>query len=332
MQSVILFFLVFINSVFCSYSDAEIEDLLMVLSNPSNPSLEDYRKIEHYFEYGERPYLAMMKKNTHVSEREFDFRISQLRNFKLVGPNGEMPILQLFASNVTEDTKDRCILIYGSYNPHYPGRVLRLAEELKECGYSGYIMLRIGGIPDLSHGGARLCMIPYTWRVHLFKEAVRQGFTKILYLDASLHPLTDLAAAFDVIDDYGLFSCTTGGWPCDEFADYIRYVGIPVERRYEIPWIYGHTMGLNFTNEKICQLFQRWDQEMHRIENFCSMGDDVIFTCLAWDLGFRPFFSLQDIVGFYDFPPPMGSFSSSLIFYQDNHRLLIRSGWGAVYD
>src|SRR5258708_5049742 len=123
MKRLILFFLVFISRGICSYSDQEIEDLLMSLSNPFNPSLEDYRLIERYFQHGQRPYLERMTKRA-----DLGFRIQQLRNFKLAGPNGEMPILELYASNVTENTKDRCILIYGSYNSYYPGRALRLFE------------------------------------------------------------------------------------------------------------------------------------------------------------------------------------------------------------
>jgi len=68
------------------------------------------------------------------------------------------------------------------------------------------------------------------------------------------------------------------------------------------------------------------------MEGFCSMGDDVLFTCLAWDRGIRPFFLFHEIIGIYDFPPLIGSFPSSLLLYQDTHRLLIRAGWGSVYD
>lgn len=324
------FLLLLFVQIACAYTDPEIEHLLKCISNPYNPSIEDYRLIESYFLYGNRPYLETMRKNTHIPETEMDFRIQQLRNFKLVCPCGEMPVFEIYASHVTEETKDRCIIIYASYNRYYPQRARRLFEELKECGYSGHILLRIGGIPNIAEGGARLSTIPYTWRVNLFKEARSRGFTKILYLDGSLHPLSDLSQAFKVMDETGLFSCTTGDWPRDDYIEYIRYVGIPDELKDQIPWIYGHTIGLNFNQEKVRHLFDEWDRQMHRMEDFCSMGDDVLFACLAWAQGFRPSFSFDEIIELYDFPPP--SPPPSLLLYQDNHRLLIRSGWSPAYD
>lgn len=332
MKRLILAILVCITRALCSYTDSEIEELLASLSNPFNPTLEDYRLIEHYFQYGERPYLETMRKVTHIPAADMDFRVKQLRSCMLVGQNGEMPIFQLHACNVRPDTEDRCILIYATYNSFYPGRALRLFEELKECGYSGHIMLRIGGIPDISNGGARLCTIPYTWRINFFKEALRKGFTKILYLDACLHPLSDFSLVFDIMEDEGLFSCSTGDWPWDQFTEYFPRIDVPFERRHEMPWLYGYAHGLNFANEKIQQLFQLWDEKSHEIEDFCCMGDDVFFTCLAWKFGFRPQFEFGEVVGASDFHPSAGYFPPSILFYQDNHRVLIRSGFSSVYD
>jgi hypothetical protein len=302
MNRLILFFLICISQVWGKYFDPEIEALLRSLSNPSNPTLEDYHLIESYFQFGERPYFKNMTKRA-----DLNYRIKQLRNFKLVGPNGEMPITELYASNVREGTKDRCILIYGSYNRDYPEKARRLFEALKVCGYSGYIMLRIGGIPDISHGGARLCTIPWTWRINFFKEAVRRGFKQILYIDASYHPLNDLSEIFDVVDNYGLFSYTVDiDWIENMYNDYIQHLGIPVEQMHQIPWFDPHILGLNFTNEKINQLFQKWDEEMHQEIGFCTIGDDVPFTCIAWLLGFRPYFYWDEVIGpsklFYKVP------------------------------
>lgn len=313
-----------------SYTDPEIENLLASLSDLYNPSLKDYRLIEHYYQHGDRPYLETMKKNTQVQDDIFNFRMKQLRDFKLVGPNGEMPILIIEALNIREETKDRCILICGSFNSHYPEKIKRLYQELMECGYSGHVMIRIGGIPNISEGGAKLSLIPYTWRINFFKEARRMGFTKILYLESTLHPLTDLSDIFNTIDSYGLFSCHIGPWPYNEFIEYIKRVGIPMESSSQIPWLAGHLCGLNFTHEKISQLFDRWDREIHRMDGFCSLGDDVLFNCLAWQLGFRASHSFFDIVQVHDFPP--STVPPNLILYQDNHKMAIREGWGLPHD
>ena len=133
---------------------------------------------------------------------------------------------------------------------------------------------------------------------NFFKEAVRGGFKKILYIDTAYHPLNDLSVAFDVMDKYGLFSYTVViDWVENIYNGYIQHLGIPIEQMHQIPWFDGHIVGLNFTNEKINQLFQKWDEEMHQEEGFCTIGDDVPFTCIAWSLGFRPHFLWDEVIG-----------------------------------
>lgn len=316
-----------------AYSDPEIEKLLSSLSDPYCPSLEDYRLIENYYQFGERPYIDQIRKDSHIQGAELDYRIQQLRNFKLVGPNGEMPIREVHALNVTEETKDRCILIYASYNAHYPQRARRLLQELKERGYSGHVILRVGGFPNISNRGAKLCTIPYTFRLAFFHEALEMGFTKILYLDATLHPLNDLSTLFSDIDQYGYFSChMSKGWFDDCFAGHAKFLGIPFEQKAQIPWVLGYATGLDFTNEKTRKLFEAWEDYMHRIDEFCFIGDDIVFTCLIWSFNFPQPYPFDKTIAVSDFEPAPGSFSNSMLFYMDCHKTVIREGWGSLYD
>jgi len=328
----LLFALLCIRVVF-AYTDPEIEKLLDSLSDPYHPSLEDYRLIEHYFQYGDRPYIETIRRTAHVEGDDFDFRIHQLRNFKLVGPNGEMPIMELHPINVREETQNKCILIYASYNPHYPQRALRLLGDLKECGYSGYVMLRIGGFPNISNDGIKLCTLPFTFRIAFFQEALHMGFTKILYLDGALHPLNDLSAVFDAMDKYGYFSSHMGGgwYTPDRFHTQAKFYNISAELRPHIPFIQGYATGLNFTDKKICQLFETWNRDMQRVDEFCQ-GDDVVFSILIWNLDFPLYFPFETTVHISDFPPFPDSLPPSFLFYMDQHKVAIRQGWGSLYD
>lgn len=324
--------LLFIRVLF-AYSDPEIENLAASLSDPYHPSLEDYLLIENYFQHGNRPYIETIRRTAHVEGDDFDFRIHQLRNFKLVGPNGEMPIMELHPINVSKETNDRCILIYTSFNSHYPQRAFRLLSDLKECGYSGYVMLRIGGFPNMSEDGIKLCALPFTFRIAFFREAINLGFTKILYLDGAMHPLNDLSEVFDAMDDYGYFSTyMDGGWyTTDRFHTQAKFYDIPFEDRPLIPFIHGYATGLNFTHPEISHLFDRWHQDMQRVDVFCQ-GDDVIFSILMWKFDIPLFFPFASTVHISDFPPDRDSLPSSFLFYMDLHKLAIRQGWGALYD
>ena len=333
MQKKIVPFILFAVRILSAYSDPEIEKLSASLSDPYHPSLEDYRKIEHYFQYGERPYIETIRRTAHVEGDDFDFRVHQLRNFKLVGPNGEMPIMELHSIKVREETKNRCILIYASYNSHYPQRALRLLRDLKECGYSGHVMLRIGGFPNICNDGIKLCALPFMFRIAFFREALKMGFTQILYLDGALHPLDDLSEVFDAMDNYGFFSChMSGGWfTPDRFHTQAKFYDLPAEVRSSIPFIQGYATGLNFTDKKICQLFEVWSQDMQRVDEFCQ-GDDVVFAIHIWKRGFPLYFPFETTVHISDFPPLPDSLPTSFLFYMDQHKLAIREGWGSLYD
>lgn len=326
-------FLLFILLGF-AYSDPEIEKLLDSLSDPYHPSLEDYRKIEHYYQYGERPYLETIKKCAHVEAKEVEYRIQQLRNFKLVGPNGEMPLMELHSINVREETKNRCILIYASHNQHYPERAFRLLDELRECGYSGHVMLRIGGFPNVSNEGIKLCTVPFTFRIAFFREALQMGFTQILYMDATMHPLTDLSVVFDAMDLFGYYSCYTGsGWLAEKrFLAHAEFYKIPLELRSQIYFIQGYVTGLNFTNKKACELFEAWSEVMQTIDEFCSIGDDHHFSELVWHFDLPLLFFFPDTIYVSDFPPAPDSLPSSFLFYMDQHRTAMRQGWGSLFD
>ena len=173
-----------------SYTDPELERLWNSISDMANPTLEDYRMIESHLRNGDRSYLERLRTTWEFYHPDLgsflNGRLEQRRNFKLIGSNGEAPVFEIHQMNPTEETKDRCILIYASYNNSYPRKLRNIVEELRERGFSGTVMIRIGGFPNLSEGGLQFCPFFGVWKNEFIKEAIRMGFTKKRWINANL--------------------------------------------------------------------------------------------------------------------------------------------------
>ena len=329
----LLFFVLAVRAL-SSYVDEELLDLWASIPNIYEPTLADYRLIESYLQNGRRPYLENLPETswTNIGD-EVNVRVKIIRDFKLVGPNGEMPIFEKHELNVTEETKDRCVLVFGSYNPPYPEKVYHVLQELKECGYSGTVMIRIGGYPNLSHEGLKSSPFHGRWKLEFFKEARRMGYKKIVHLDTHVHPTCDLSAVFQVMDENGGFFYGHGPWlnVNKNFMNFGPYLNIPPEQMPEIHFVSGCVLGLNFSNRQVVKLFDEWEERMRRVDQFYCIGqEEITFMALAHKYHLTatpPSYSLGD------FPPDMANPSNGwMLFFFDMHRVPIRYGWGALYD
>ena len=282
----------------CAYSDPELEALWSSLSNVNNPSLEDYRLVENYLQNGIRPYFETLRNTSsyYFCVDDFHFREKKLRDFKLLGPNSEMPIRELHHLNPCEATKDRCILMYASYNGIYPEKIYQVLGEIKQCGYSGDVIIQIGGFPNISHGGLKL--VPFSgWKQEFIKEARDLGYKKIVHLDTSLHPLNDLSEMFKIIEQHGYFFLHhTWDWKSMAPPSYCKFLKVPFGER-DIPWVACYAIGFDFTNLAVQNLFEEWEKLMLPTEDFMMLGpDEFIITALAWRYRFKPVVYLHDCV------------------------------------
>ncbi len=142
--------------------EEEVETVFAKIHDLSSPTLEEYRTIEEFLKNGQRPYLLPLIENFN-NEPACNRTIKTRRigkNLKLVGDHDEMPLLKLFHLN-NPISKDRCILLYASYNAPYPDMVMHIVTELEKTGYQGDVLVRIGGYPLLENEGIKLCHIPY---------------------------------------------------------------------------------------------------------------------------------------------------------------------------
>lgn len=286
MKILIAFFLC-VTTCVNAYIDEELLDLWSSVSDVYNPTFDDYTLIESYLKYGERPYLENLPEVSwgNIPKYEIKLRTQIMRDFKLLGPNGEMPIFEVHHLNVTEETRDRCILVYGSYNDPYPKNAFRILEELQKWGYSGTVMIRIGGFPNMVAEGIKSSPFHGRWKVEFFKEALRMGYRKIVHLDTHATPLNDLSALFDTLERTGCFYIDCGPWLRinENFAQFAEPLMIPTDEVENVRFIIGCVVGLNFSNPKISRLFQEWDDRMQKIDEFYCIGvDEMSFMSLAW--------------------------------------------------
>lgn len=327
MKILIFSFLIF-HSIF-SYTDPELEALWTSLSDINNPTLQDYKLIEDYFQHGKFIPLQMETEGTekNLGFQLDDFRIKQRRNWKFIGSKDEMPVFEWHKMNLTPETEKRCICIYATYNGVYPKKAYRLLKELEENGYSGNVLLRIGGFPNLANGGIKYSPFMAMWKMQFFHEALSMGFTQIVVWETSMNPLTDASYIFDCMEAAGYFlPCARGcggaflpkGLPPEQFDVFKIYSS---DTR-PIPWTVPYVVGFNFESDVGSRLFYEWDTAVKDFESFTCCEREGYFICaIMWRNNCAPSgnYCTQTIEGFSP-PDPKTISERNLLFYHDLHR------------
>lgn len=282
MKKMWFFWILIFHSLY-SYTDPELEALWGSLSDVCNPTLQDYKLLENYFQHGKFIPLQMEVEGTsrNLGFRLDDFRIRQRRNWKFIGSNEEMPIFEWHQLNLTPETENRCICIYSTYNGTYPQKAYRVLRELQENGYSGNVLLRIGGFPNLADGGLKFSPFMAMWKLEFFNEARRMGFTQIVVWETSMHPLTDAGYIFECMKQTGYFlPCAIGkggaffprGSPSEIFDVFKIHT-------MNIPWMVPYVVGFNFDSDLGSQLFDEWDTAVKDFEVFTCCERENYFIC-----------------------------------------------------
>jgi len=277
------FLLVIVLQAF-AFQDAELTRLWYSIEDITNPTMEEYEKIETYLREGRRAYLDPLAHHN---------RITLIKNLKLIGVNGEMPIFEKHSFKINKDSKTRCIVLFGSYNGIYPQKTRNLLKELEKCGYSGHVLLRIGGFPDLENGGLKICHVPYAFKVAALREAQRLGYEEILWLDTALHPLTNLETIFSVIKERGFFF-TSVGFLSDNMSTHLlsaaEFLGVTSAQYQQIPHISSSMIGLNMKCPEAIQLLRNWHAKTEEVySNITCWPEELSLAVIAWRLHCAPY-------------------------------------------
>lgn len=271
----------------------EISSLWASISDICHPSLNDYLLLDTHLKT-KRSYLLFPQ------DPLYEFRLSRILGFQLLGPNQELPYFEDICVNVTPKTENRCILLFASRSGIYPDKAQSLIEEIKKNGYSGHILLQIGGFPNTENEGLKLCHIPYAFKAAFIMQAKLLGFKHILWLDLAIHPLNNLEMFFGEIRKRGYLFTTVGSLQDNAPGHLLAAalsLGITPEMYREIPHLASAIIGVNTESEKAMKFLDDWLSEIEKVSPCISwFPEEISFSVTAHRVGCKPLFRFGSLV------------------------------------
>lgn len=277
--------------LFCSCLHAEeVSSQPVVYSQIKDiyhPTDEDYRLVQKYLSFGERPEITRMK----------DYNYEHVaRNLKIIGETSEeLPRYEVIPVNCDMSEKNNCIMIYSTFNRNYPKGLERLVEHIRESDFKGHILCRLGGWPDAEGGSLVLAHVPYAFKVSFFKEAQRLGFKRAFWLDTAVVPLVSLNEIFKMIEEKGYFimgnSHMIGPYINESAA---RALGVTIDEAQHIPSCSAGIFGVDFSNEKGKKVIDLWYKAaLDKDAFFSSRSDQTALSVILYQMGMNDFVSIK---------------------------------------
>jgi hypothetical protein len=265
------------------------EELYSLIKDLHHPTLDDYRLIQNYLSHAPREDLRKLKdcNYEHVT-----------RTFKIIGtaPH-EMPRHGMIAVNCSEESKEHCILVYASFNRHYPKGLERLVNSIKASDFVGHILYRVGGWPDAEGGSLTLAHIPYAFKACFFKEAERLGYKRAFWLDTSLLPLVSLNTFFDAIKENGYVVMGNDHMVGPYFNESAAaYYGITRQEAYKIPSCSAGIFGVDFTVPHGREIIDRWYKAaLDREAYYSARLEQNSLSIILYQMGLRDFIPFEKL-------------------------------------
>lgn len=104
---------------------------------------------------------------------------------------------------------------------------------------------------------------PYAFKIYAIEEARRQGYNKILWLDASVFPVKDITPVFDWLTEKGIFLEEAGHYAGTWSPQYVLdYFGITKEQAMQMPMFAAGYCGFDFNNPISIEFFAEWKESM----------------------------------------------------------------------
>jgi hypothetical protein len=195
---------------------------------------------------------------------------------------------------------NRAVIISAGIGGWYAQGVRRLERSLVFEGWGGNILTWKDDYPPNSH---RHEDFPYYMKIAAFEEALRQGYTHILWVDASFWAVKRPDKMFDIINDQGYYFFSSGYNLAQSVNDNaLEYVGLSRDVAEGLnEWASG-CVGINFNNDDGKNLYNRWKQLMDaglskgsRLHDNQSSDSRFLFhrqdqSCLSlaiWEHGFK---------------------------------------------
>lgn len=154
----------------------------------------------------------------------------------------------------------KAAIISAGIGGWYAQGVKRLEQSLNFNGWAGNTLTWKDEYPPNSH---RHEDFPYYMKIAAFEEALRQGYTHILWLDASFWAVKNPMKMFDLINEQGYYFFSSGYNLAQSVNDTaLQYVNLSRDEAEKVTeWASG-CVGINFENEAGKSLYTRWKQLM----------------------------------------------------------------------
>lgn len=246
------------------------------ISSLTQPTLEDFYKIQDYLTYGERSIIRYLN----------DYE-PNARNFKLIGTlPEEQPLYGDIAVNCDPEERENCVVVYASFNKNYPRGLKRLVDFVKNSDFRGHILYRLGGWPDIEGGSLDLAHVPYAFKVSFLKEAQAKGYKRAFWLDTAILPVVSLNTIFEMIKEEGYFSMGNSHNIGPYMSDYaLAAFGLTREEANEIPSCSAGITGLDFTTDIGKTILEKWyAAAKHKVAFFSPRSDQNALSVILYSL------------------------------------------------
>ncbi len=310
---------IFLTNIYADYCDEELEALWYSIADIHHPTIQDYLFIDEYLAEGERPYLNRLQEIGCISDK---VRWDRIHSFRLLGSHRETPLFEKHTMG-ENPVPGRCVLLFASYNHTYPAKAREALANLKACGYQGDVLLRIGGFPNVEHGGLKLCHVPYSFKAAFLKEAELLGYQHVLWMDTAIHPMTDMNEIFSHLDERGTFFnyvCTLKENLPGDLISAAGELGVTLALYDRIYHLHTGLIGLNFQNERARCLLNEWLQACADVWPCMTwFPEELSFSIIAWRLRCRPVMQWENLVCYEEELGDL-SYRPDIAFYMDRKR------------
>jgi hypothetical protein len=196
---------------------------------------------------------------------------------------------------------NKTVIISAGINGWYGQGVRRLERSLNFEGWGGSILTWKDEYPPGSYTHDH---IPYYFKIAAFEEAIRQGYSHILWVDASMWAVKNPVKLFDLINEQGYYFFSSGYNLAQSVNDRaLAAAGLPRDEAEGVTeWASG-LVGINMDNPDGSTLYNQWKEYMdaglsigvkhqnkeesqdHRF--LAHRQDQSCLSLAAWKLGLR---------------------------------------------
>ena len=154
----------------------------------------------------------------------------------------------------------KCIISFANSRGNYVKSLARLSESLRN-NFDGDFLAFVG---EQSIGAPSHLENPYAFKIYAWYEAIRRGYTHILWLDSSCFAIKNTKPIFDKIDQQGYImqeaGHLAGTWTNDNA---LTYFGISRDQAMKMP-CYGNAglLGLKINDPWPNHFFTTWAHSM----------------------------------------------------------------------